>query len=155
MKHYVLCLVDTDEVAQEITQEVINAGFGKEEIFVLSSDRGNPENSADPGETEPGLLHEGVGVLAGSGAAMVGAAGNFMGAGSMMAAAGRGELGVEEGNAVAFLGGLGLSEAVEREYLKRLADGGTLVAVQIVDQKMAVVARKILEEAHAQEISEV
>jgi hypothetical protein len=35
MKHYVLCLVDTDDAAQDITQRVINAGFGEEEIFVL------------------------------------------------------------------------------------------------------------------------
>jgi hypothetical protein len=155
MKHYVLCLVDTDEVAQQITQGVINAGFAKEEIFVLSSDRRNSEDSADRREEEPGLFHKGVGLFAGSGATMVGPPGNFIGAGRMMDAGGRGELGVEEENAVAFLGGLGLSEAAEREYLKRLADGGTLVAVQIDGQKMAAVARKILEEAHAQEISEV
>jgi hypothetical protein len=45
MKHYVLCLVDTDDEAQEITRRVINAGFGKEEIFVLSSDRKDSTNS--------------------------------------------------------------------------------------------------------------
>ncbi len=77
-----------------------------------------------------------------------------MGAGKMMDAAGRDEPGVGEGNAIAFLGALGLSETAEAEYLKRLADG-TLVAVQIHDQKMAAIARKIFEEAHAQEISEV
>ena len=33
MKHYILCLVDTDEAAQEITQSVIKAGFAKEEMF--------------------------------------------------------------------------------------------------------------------------
>ena len=63
MKHYVLCLVDTDEAAQEITQKVINAGFAKEEIFVLSSDRRNPENSADRREEEPGLVPRGSWVI--------------------------------------------------------------------------------------------
>jgi hypothetical protein len=154
MKHYILCLVDTDEAAQEITQSVIKAGFAKEEIFVLSSDRRNPENSADRREEEPGLFHEGVGLFAGSGATMVGGAGNMMGAGKMMDAAGSGELEVDEGDAT-FLGGLGLSEVAGREYRKRLADGGTLVGVQIDHQKMAAVARKIFEEAHGQEISEV
>lgn len=154
MKHYVLCLLDTDDAAQEITQRVINAGFGKEEIFVLSSHRRNLENSGRR-EEEPGLFQEGVGLLAASGATMVGGTGNIMGAGRMMEAASRGELDVEEGNAVAFLGRLGLSEAAGREYLARLADGGTLLAVQIEDQRMAAIARKIFEEAHAQEISEV
>jgi predicted O-methyltransferase YrrM len=155
MKHYVLCLLDTDEAAQEITQRVSNAGFAKEEIFVLSSDRKNSENSADRREEEPGLFHEGVGLLAASGATMVGGTGNLMGASKMMDAAGCDEPGVGEGNAIAFLGALGLSETAEAEYLKRLADGGTLVAVEIDDQKMAAIARKIFEEAHAQEISEV
>jgi Heat induced stress protein YflT len=155
MKHYVLCLVDTDDAAQETTQRVIKAGFGKEEIFVFTSDRRNSENSAERREEDAGLFHEGVGLLAASGATMVGGTGNFMGAGKMMDAAGRGEFGGEEGNAAAFLGGLGLSEAAGREYLKRLADGGTLVAVQIDDQKMAEVARKIFEETDSQEISEV
>jgi hypothetical protein len=155
MKHYVLCLVDTDDAAQKITERVIDAGFGKEEIFVLTSDRRNSENSPDRREEEPGLFHEGVGLLAASGATMVGGTGNFMGAGQMMDAAGRGEFGVEEGNAAAFLGGLGLSEAAGREYLKRLADGGILVAVQIKDPKMGAVAREIFEETAPQEISEV
>jgi hypothetical protein len=155
MKHYVLCLVDTDEAAQEITQRVINAGFAKEEIFVQSSDRGSSENAVAHREEEPGLFQEGVGLFAAGGAAMVGGAGNFMGAGRMMEAASSSELGPKEGNAVAFLGGLGLSETAGREYLTRLAEGGTLVAVQIEDQRMAALARKIFEEAHAQEISEV
>jgi hypothetical protein len=155
MKHYVLCLVDTDEAAQEISQRVINAGFAKEEIFVLSSDRRNAENSADRREEELGLFHEGVGLLAAGGATMVGGTGNFIGAGKMMDAGGRGELGVEEGSAVAFLRGLGLTETAEREYLKRLADGGTLIAVEIADRQMATIAQKIFEETHAQEISEV
>jgi hypothetical protein len=155
MKHYVLCLVDTDEAAQEISRRVIKAGFAKEEIFVLSSDRRSSENAVDRREEEPGFFQEGVGLLAASGATMVGGTGNFMGVGKMMDAAGRGELGVEEGNSATFLGGLGLSEAAGREYLKRLSDGGTLIAVQFDDQKMAAIAGKIFEEAHAQEISEV
>ena len=154
MKHYVLCLVDTDGEAQEITRRVINAGFGKEGIFVLNSDRKDSTNAADRKE-EPGLFHEGVGLLAASGSTMIGGTGSFVGAGKMMDAAGRGELAVEEGNAATFLSGLGLSESAEREYLKRLSDGGSLVAVQIGDQKLAAAARRIFEEAHAEEISEL
>ena len=155
MKHYVLCLVDTDDEAQEITRRVINAGFGKEEIFVLSSDRKDLTNSAERRNEEPGLFQEGVGLLAASGSTMIGGTGSFVGAGKMMDAASRGELAVEEGNAAAFLSGLGLSEAAEQEYLKRLSDGGSLVAVQIGDRKLAAAARTIFEEAHAEEISEL
>jgi hypothetical protein len=152
MKHYVLCLVDTDDEAQEITRRVVNAGFGKEEIFVLSSDRMDSNNSTDRRKEEPGLFNEGVGLLAASGSTMVGGTGSFVGVGKMMDAAGRDELAVEEGNAAAFLASLGLSEAAEREYLKRLSGGASLVAVQIDDRKLVAAARTIFEEAHAEEI---
>jgi hypothetical protein len=154
MKHYVLCLVDTDDQAQEITRKVISAGFDEKEIFVLTSDGRDSENSADRRKEEPGLFQEGAGLLAASGSTMIGGTGSLVGAGKMTAAADRSEHGVEEGSAGAFLGGLGLSEAAGREYLKRLSDGGTLVAVQMEDRKMVAVARKIFEEAHAQEILE-
>jgi hypothetical protein len=154
MKHFVLCLVDTDDQAQEITRKVISAGFGEKEIFVLTSEGSDAENSADRRKEEPELLQEGAGLLAASGSTMVGGTGSLVGAGKMMAAAESSEHGVEEGSAGAFLAGLDLSEAAGREYLKRLSDGGALVAVQINDRKTAAVARKIFEEAHAQEILE-
>ena len=69
MKHFVLCLVDTDDQAQEITRKVISAGFGDKEIFVLTSEGSDEENSADPRKEEPGLLQEGAGLLAASGSA--------------------------------------------------------------------------------------
>jgi hypothetical protein len=153
MKHFVLCLVDTDDQAQEITRKVISAGFGEKKIFVLTSDS-DAENSVDRRKEEPGLLQEGAGLLAASGSTMVGGTGSLVGAGKMVDAAGSSEHGVEAGSAGAFLAGLDLSEAEGREYLKRVSDGGTLVALQIDDRKMAPVARKIFEEAHAQEILE-
>jgi hypothetical protein len=68
---------------------------------------------------------------------------------------GRAGLGVEERDAAAFLGGLGLSEVAGREYQKKLAGGGTLIAVQVDDQMMAASVRRIFEEVHGEEISEV
>lgn len=153
MKHFVLCLVDTDDQAQEITRKVISAGFGEKKIFVLTSDS-DAENSVDRRKEEPGLLQEGAGLLAASGSTMVGGTGSLVGAGKMVDAAGSSEHGVEAGSAGAFLAGLDLSEAEGREYLKRVSDGGTLVALKIDDRKMAPVARKIFEETHAQEILE-
>jgi hypothetical protein len=67
---------------------------------------------------------------------------------------GRANFGLEERDATAFLGSLGMSEVAGREYLKKLAAGGTLIAVQ-ADKKMATIVRKIFEEAHGEEISEV
>jgi len=158
MKHYVLCLVDTDEAAQEVTEKVAGAGFAKEELFVLTAGRGNADDS--PGQREAktrgrGSLSEGTELLAGIGPVVIGGGGHFMGAGRTMDASDSGEIGVEEGEAAAFLGRFGLSEVTARQYQNRLAEGGTLIAVQVDEQKTATVARKIFEESHGQEISEV
>jgi hypothetical protein len=151
MKHYVLCLVDTDEAAQEITQRVTGASFAKEEIYVLTSARENAPDlrgHREAGAGERGSLSEGVGLLAGIGPAVVGGTGHFMGTGRIMDASGSGEIGVDEGGAAAFLGRFGLSEAKTRKYQTKLAEGGILIAVQFDKQKTATVARKIFEEAH-------
>jgi hypothetical protein len=97
MKHFVLCLVDTDDQAQEITRKVISAGFSEKEIFVLTSEGSDAENSADGRKEEPGLLQEGAGLLAASGSTMVGGTGSLVGAGKMMAAASSTEHGVGRG----------------------------------------------------------
>jgi hypothetical protein len=70
MKHYVLCLVDTDEAAQGITQKVAGAGFAKEEIYVLTSARENAHDlrgHREVGAGKRGSLSEGVGLFAGIG----------------------------------------------------------------------------------------
>jgi hypothetical protein len=101
------------------------------------------------------LFREGVGLMAGIGPAIVGGAGNFMGAGKIMNVGDGADIGVEQGNAVAFLSHFGLPESAGREYQSKLAEGGTLVAVLVEDQKMATSVRTIFEENHGQEISEV
>jgi hypothetical protein len=149
MKHYILCLVDTDEAAQEITRRVTDAGFAKGEIYVLTSPGENGQ------EAEEGSLNEGVGLLAGIGPAVVGGAGHFMGTGRIKDASSSGEIGTEEGGAAAFLGRFGLTEETTRQYQQKLAEGGILIAVQVDKEKTAAVARKIFEDARCQEISEV
>jgi hypothetical protein len=46
-------------------------------------------------------------------------------------------------------------EAAARQYQRKLAEGGILIAVQVGKLKTTAVARKILEEAHCQQILEV
>jgi Heat induced stress protein YflT len=151
MKHYVICLADTDEVAQEVIGKCSDAGFAKEEIFVLSSSGENEE--AGDREVEDGSrrqsLDDQIGLLSGIGPTVVGGAGHFMGTGSMEA------LDRNEGGEEGSLGHLGLSEGAAREYQSKMAEGGILIAVQIERKELAGTARGIFEEAHCQEISEV
>jgi hypothetical protein len=158
MKHYVLCLVDTDEAAQEITQRVTSAGFAKKEIYVLTSARENAPDLRGHRETgagERGSLNEAVGLLAGIGPGVVGGVGHFLGTGRIKDASNTGEIGVEEGGAAAFLDRFGLSEDTMRKYQNKLVEGGILIAVQVDKRKTAPVIRRIFEEAHCQDISEV
>jgi hypothetical protein len=157
MKHYVLCLVDTDEIAQEVARKMTDAGFAEEKVDVLTSARENAPDlrgHREVGAGRRGSLSEGVGLLAGIGPAVVGGAGHFMGTGRIQDASNSGEIGVEVGAAVAFLDRFGLSDAVKRQYGRKLAVGGILIAVE-VDKRKTAIARKILEEAHCQEISVV
>lgn len=154
MKHHVLCLVDTDDVAQEVIQSITSAGSGKEDVFLLTVDRPDSEGSDHKEVSQLPPRRDG-GLLAGIGPAVVGGASHFMSTDGIMDVPGRANLGLEERDATAFLGSLGLSEVAGREYLKKLAEGGTLIAVQADNQKMATIVRKIFEEAHGEEISEV
>jgi hypothetical protein len=150
MRHYVLCLADADEDAQEVTRSVTDAGFTKEAIYVLTSARENGKAG------ERGSLNKGVGLLAGIGPAVVGGAGHFVGTGRIKdASSSSGEIGAEEGAAAAFLGRFGLAGPMSRQYQKKLAEGGILIAVQVGKQKTAAVVRKIFEDARCQEIAEV
>ena len=109
MKHHVLCLVDTDDVAQKVIQSATSAGSGKEDIFVLTADRPDSEGSdhIEEGQLPP---RHGGGLLAGIRPAVVGGASHFMSTARIMDVPGRADLGLEERNAAAFLGSLGLSE---------------------------------------------
>jgi hypothetical protein len=81
MKHYVLCLVDTDEVVEKITQRVIALGLANEEIFVLTSVRGDANGVPDQPKPVPGQrgsLTEEAGLLTGIGPTVVGGAGHFV-----------------------------------------------------------------------------
>ena len=93
--------------------------------------------------------------MAGIGPAMVGGGGHFVGTGRIKDASSSGEIGAEEGGAAAFLGRFGLSGPTTRQYQKKLAEGGILIAVQVGKQKTAAVVRKIFEDARCQEIAEV
>lgn len=157
MKHYVLCLVDTDEAAQTILQALSRTGFAKEETFVLTSPGQDAEEIAGRQKAEGDSresTEKGVGLLAGIGPEIVGGSGHFIGPRSAVGASNRGELGVQEGESPVIFDRFGLSEAAARQYQSRLAEGGTLIAVQAEGNQTAA-ARKIFEEAHAQEISEV
>jgi hypothetical protein len=77
MKHHVLCLVDTDDVAQEVIQSVTSAGSGKEDVFLLTVDRPDSEGS-DHKEESQLPPRRGGGLSAGIGPAVVGGASHFM-----------------------------------------------------------------------------
>ncbi len=156
MKHYLLCLVDTDEAAQKVTEKVTNLGFAKEEIFVFSSPGQSeevPDGQAEVADREGGPFGEGIEVLTGIGPTAVGGSGHFIGTGPTLDASDSGQAGHRE--AAAFFSRLGLSENAARLYQNRLAEGGVLIAVQVDQKKPASLARGIFEEAHGQEISEV
>ena len=94
MKYHVLCLVDTDDVAQEVIQSVTSAGSGKEDVFLLTVDR--PDSEGPDHKEESQLPRRGGGLLTGIGPAVVGGASHFMSTDGIMDVPGRANLGLEE-----------------------------------------------------------
>ena len=156
MKHYLFCLVDTDEAAQKVTEKITNLGFAKEEVFVFSSAGENtdaPGDQAEAEDRERRSLGGGSELLTGVVPPVVGGVGPFVGTAPRLTPSEVGKASQRE--SAAFLRRFDLPVDVAQLYQNRLAEGGTLIAVQVDQQRPAKVARRIFEEMHAQEISEV
>ena len=157
MKHYILSLVETDEQAQDTIRLLTSVGVSTEDVLILNPSQRNTEDFADHKETKEGEHQTGIketGLLGGVGPALVGAAGPFAAASSIMSAYEAQEA-VEKGGRVSgALVRFGISEDAAERYEGKLAEGGVLIAVRADKGKPAIVARKALEEARGQEISE-
>jgi hypothetical protein len=154
MKHHVLCLVDSDESAQEIIEKLTSVGFPEEDITVLNSQQKNADDKAGHEGPDSEKRGEGVGFLSGVGPTVVGGAGGFMAAGGVMPLE-SGEMGGAEQTASGSLARLGLSDSAGDLYENRLAEGAILISVKFNKDNMEKVAKEIFENAHGQEISTV
>lgn len=157
MKQHLFGLLDGDEKAEQLIQKLTNQCASEMDIFVLSFQRAGSNNSiAQQGEDAETGVPPGqqIGVFAGICPAIVGGAGQFMAADKITDVARTGETYTANEDAFRLLVRFGLSEEAAQEYKKKLAVGGTLVAIQVSQAETAHAVRRVFEEAHCQEIAE-
>src|SRR5215216_3754325 len=154
MAKTVVGLFDTFTEAQNVVQQLVNAGFDRNEISVLANDaRGEYGATRAVGETSStaegagagavggGVLGGVLGLLVGVGALAIPGIGPVLAAGPLAAALGTAGastlvgagIGAAAGGVVGGLVGLGIPEEDANMYAEGVRRGGTLVTAQVAD----------------------
>lgn len=163
MTKTVVGLMDTQEEAQNAVEELVNSGFERSAIGVVTSGGGRGVEEEEASDTGSGALKG-----AGAGAALGGIAGLVVGVGAiaipgigpLIAAgpiattlAGAG-VGAVAGGGIGALTNMGMSEADTHHYAEGLRRGGVMVSVTTDDNDMAERAAEILDRQGAVNINE-
>ncbi len=153
MAKTVVGLFDTFTAAQNVAQELVNAGFQRNDISLLASDRsgeysrtvGGTESAAGEGAAAGavggGVLGGTLGLLVGVGALAIPGIGPVLAAGPLAAALGTAAagtlvgagVGAATGGVLGALVGAGIPEADAGFYAEGVRRGGTLVIVKASD----------------------
>src|SRR5215211_2742286 len=153
MTKTVVGLFDNFTEAQNVVQELVNAGFQRNDISLLASDRrgeysravGAGESAAGEGAAAGavggGVLGGGLGLLVGIGALAIPGIGPVLAAGPLAAALGTAGastlvgagVGAAAGGIIGALVGAGIPEADASFYAEGIRRGGTLLMVKAPD----------------------
>jgi len=164
MRHAVYGLLRDQAQADSVVASLRSAGFTGSDISVLFPDkRGTQEfaqeknTKAPEGATTGGVAGMGVGAalgwLAGIGSLAIPGVGPFIAAGPIMAALGGAAVGGATGGLVGGLIGLGIPEYEAKQYEGRIRGGSALISVHTEDGDQQMRARRLLEEAGAENVS--
>jgi len=157
-------IVKTHAQAEQIVENLQSAGFPASEISVLLPDNqgkhdiGHVKATKAPEGATTGAATGGVtggvlGLLAGIGALAIPGVGPFIAAGPIMAALSGAAIGATTGGVVGGLIGMGIPEIEAKRYEDKLKAGNYLIAVHTHDGDEKDRAKKIFEQAGAEDIS--
>lgn len=163
-KDSVFGIVKTHGQAEQIVEGLQRAGFPASEISVLlPDDEGKHDighvkatkapEGATTGAATGGLTGGVLGLLAGIGALAIPGLGPFIAAGPIMAALSGAAIGATTGGVVGGLIGMGIPEIEAKRYEGKLKTGNYLLAVHAHDGDQKDRAKKIFENAGAEDIS--
>ncbi len=166
MSKSVFCIATTQGQAQRIVEQLQFQGFAASEISILMPDS---SGTGDFGHVKSSKASEGIaagastggvaggalGLLAGIGALAIPGIGPFIAAGPIMAALSGAAIGAATGGVVGGLIGLGIPEIEAKRYEGKLKQGNYLVSVHTEDSKQIDRAKKIFEDAGAEDINTV
>ena len=164
MRHAVYGLLRDQAQADSVVESLRSAGFTGGDISVLFPDkRGTQEfaqeknTKAPEGATTGGVAGMGIGAalgwLAGIGSLAIPGVGPFIAAGPIMAALSGAAVGGATGGLVGGLIGLGIPEYEAKKYEDKIRGGNALISVHTEDSERQMRARRILENAGADNVS--
>ena len=164
MKKAVFCIAQSIEQAETIVDRLKTAGFSNNDISVLLPDKSGtqdfayekhtkaPEGAAIGGATGIGVGAV-LGWLAGIGSLAIPGVGPFIAAGPIMGALSGAAVGAATGSLAGALIGLGIPEYEAKRYEGKIKGGSALISVHTESSEARSEAKKIFEQAHAEDIS--
>lgn len=163
-KKSVICIAKTEVQASTIVDNLKSEGFSNNDISALFPDKAGtrdfahekgtkaPEGAA-AGAGTGAVLGGALGWLAGIGALAIPGVGPFVAAGPIAAALGGAAIGGAAGGIAGALIGLGIPEYEAKQYEGKVKDGGILLSVHTEDSDEIKRAKRIFQDAGAQDIS--
>ena len=163
-KTQVFCIVNSHSKAEQVVERLQASGFPSEEISILLPDTEGKHDighvkatkapeGATTGATTGGVTGGVIGLLAGIGALAIPGVGPLIAAGPIMAALSGAAIGGAAGGVVGGLIGLGIPEIEAKRYEEKLKAGNYLIAVHTHDGDQEDRAKKIFEDADAEDIT--
>lgn len=157
----VVGLYDTFTDAQNAVDQLVSAGFMRDNLSVVSNnargeyrvDTGDDIDGAGAGATGGALVGGTIGVLAGLGAFAIPGIGPVIAAGPLLAGLAGAGVGALTGGLLGALTDAGISEDDAHYYAEGIRRGGTLVMAN-VDDNRADYARDVLNQAGAVNVEE-
>src|SRR3984957_3287412 len=164
MSKSIFCIASRDEQADRIVTALKAAGFSNNDISVLFPDKGTTRNFAHEKNTKApegavtgagsGLaVGAALGWLAGIGLLAIPGVGPFIAAGPIMAALSGAAVGGTVGGITGALVGMGIPEFEAKRYEGRVKGGNILISVHSETSDETSRAKKIFENAAAEDIS--
>ncbi len=157
-------LTRTEDQASRIVGDLKSAGFSKDDISVLLSDRGGTKDFAHEKNTKApegaatgagtgGVLGGALGWLAGVGALAIPGVGPFIAAGPLMATLSGAAVGAAAGGLTGVLVGMGMPEYEAKRYEGKLKEGNVLISVHSDNSEETRRAKDIFQRDGAEDIS--
>jgi Protein of unknown function (DUF3341) len=165
MAQAVFGLAKSEAQAISMVERLKAAGFSPNDISVLFPDKSGtkdfayeqhtkaPEGAA-AGAGTGGILGGALGWLVGIGALAIPGLGPFIAAGPIMAALSGAAAGAALGGLTGALIGMGIPEYEAKRYEGKVREGNILISVHTDDRDERARARRILEEAGAEDVAD-
>ncbi len=163
MSSAIFCIATSESQAITIVERLRVAGFSNE-ISVLLPDKAGTKDFAHEHHTKApegataggaagGVVGGALGWMVGIGALAIPGLGPFIAAGPIMAALGGAAVGATVGGITGALIGMGLPEFEAKQYAGKIKGGNILISVHTENGDQAKQAKKIYEDAGAEDIS--